>query len=50
MRFVLVTGMSGAGQSSALKTLKDAGFLEEEIKKIFYRNVLRVYQDVLKEK
>ncbi len=32
------------------QALKDAGFLEEEIEKIFYRNVLRVYQDVLKEK
>ena len=26
MRFVIVTGMSGAGKSSALKTLEDAGY------------------------
>lgn len=26
MRFVIVTGMSGAGKATALKTLEDAGF------------------------
>ena len=26
MRFVIVTGMSGAGKSSALKMLEDAGY------------------------
>ena len=26
MRFVIVTGMSGAGKSSALKTLEDIGY------------------------
>ena len=26
MRFVIVTGMSGAGKSSALKTLEDVGY------------------------
>lgn len=26
MRFVIVTGMSGAGKSTALRVLEDAGF------------------------
>ena len=30
------------------KALQDASFTEEEIEKIFYKNVLRVYKDVLK--
>lgn len=27
MRFVIVTGMSGGGKSTAMKMLEDAGFL-----------------------
>jgi len=30
------------------QALKDAKFSEEDIEKIFYKNVLRVYQNVLK--
>lgn len=30
------------------KALKDAGFTEEEIEKIFYKNVLRVYREILR--
>lgn len=30
------------------KTLMEAGFTEEEVEKIFYKNVLRVYKEVLK--
>ena len=30
------------------KALKDAGLTTEEIEKIFYKNVLRVYREVLK--
>ena len=30
------------------KVLKEEGFKEEEIDKIFYKNVLRVFKEVLK--
>ena len=30
MRFVIVTGMSGAGKSTALKMLEDMGYLISE--------------------
>ena len=30
MRLVIVTGMSGAGKISALKTLEDAGYFSDE--------------------
>ena len=30
------------------KALLDAGLTQEEVEKIFYKNVLRVYQEVLK--
>lgn len=30
------------------QALKEEGFSEEEIEKIFYKNVLRVYKEVLK--
>ena len=30
MRFVIVTGMSGAGKSSVLKMLEDAGYFCED--------------------
>lgn len=30
------------------QALKEEGFSEEEIEKIFYRNALRVYKEVLK--
>ena len=32
------------------KALKDAGLTTEEIEKVFYKNVLRVYREVLKQK
>ena len=38
-----------ASQMSKLaQALKEEGFSEEEIEKIFYKNVLRVYKEVLK--
>lgn len=38
-----------AGKMSELeKALKDAGFCNEDIEKIFYKNVLRVYKEILK--
>jgi membrane dipeptidase len=41
--------LNGAHKMPELeKALRDAGFTPEEIEKIFYKNVLRVYKEVLK--
>ena len=44
MRFVIVTGMSGAGKSTALKILEDAGYFcvdkdSDENRLVFNRTV-----------
>jgi membrane dipeptidase len=41
--------LDGAHKMTELEmALKEAGFIREEIEKIFYKNVLRVYKEVLK--